>query len=163
MRAVARVRARDGGFSVVEMMVTLVLMAIAMATAIPAFTRYLHGSSVRGASLELAAHFRLARQKAVTEGVPQIVAWSDTAGTHRIVSDLNENGTIDNGEPVLGPYTMPVTVTLDNPDSLGFSGSQVIFVRAGGASQTGRLVVAGVTGESRSVLLLGPTGQVRVE
>lgn len=147
----------------VEMMVTLVLMAIAMATAIPAFTRYLHGSAVRGASLDLAAHFRLARQKAVSEGVPQIVAWNETAGTHRIVSDLNENGTIDNGEPVLGPYTLPRNVALDNPDSLGFTGSQVILVRAGGASQTGRLVLSGVTGESRSVFLLAPTGQVRVQ
>jgi type IV fimbrial biogenesis protein FimT len=163
MRAAKRVRTRERGFSLVEMMVTLVLMAIAMATAIPAFTRYLHGNSVRGASLELAAHFRLARQRAVTEGVPQIVAWSDTAGTHRIVADVNENGTIDNGEPVLGPYTLPQQVSLENPDSLGFTGDQVIFVRAGGASETGRLVLSSELGESRSVLLLGPTGQVRIE
>lgn len=163
MRAVKRVRAGERGFSLVEMMVTLVLMAIAMATAIPAFTRYLHGNSVRGASLELASHFRLARQKAVTDGVPQIVAWSDTADTHRIVTDLNENGMIDNGEPVLGPYTLPEHVTLENPDSLGFSGDQVIFVRAGGASETGRLVLSSSFGDSKSVLLLAPTGQVRVE
>jgi type IV fimbrial biogenesis protein FimT len=163
MRAVSWARSRERGFSLVEMMVTLVLMAIAMATAIPAFTRFLHGSSVRGASLELAAHFRLARQKAVTDGIPQIVAWSDTAGTHRIVTDVNENGTIDSGEPTLGPYTLPEHVYLENPDSLGFSGDQVIFVRAGGASETGRLVLSSSFGESKSVLLLAPTGQVRVE
>ncbi len=163
MRKVNRGKAREHGFSLVETMVALVLMAIAMATAIPAFTRHLHANSVQGACLDVAAHLRLARQKAVTEGVPQIVAWDENAGTHIIVSDENENGVVDNGEPTLGPYTLPQHVSLVNPDTLGFSVDQVVFTQNGAASETGRLVIASSLGESRSLLLLAPTGQVRVE
>jgi prepilin-type N-terminal cleavage/methylation domain-containing protein len=163
MCAKMRVERRERGFSLVEMMVALTLMAIAMATAIPAFTRHLRANSVKGATISLAAHMRLARQKAVTEGVPQIVSWDENTDTHLIVSDENENGVADNGEPTLGPFAMPENVSLTNPDSLGFSGDQVIFIRSGSASETGRLVVSGLDGESQSLLLLGPTGQVRVE
>ena len=150
------------GFSVIELMVTIVIMAITAAISVPAFRLLTGASSLTGGAERLAGNFRLARQMAVSQGVPYIVAWDPDARQVRIVRDENSDGDPDVGEATQGPFTLPGRINLANPDSLGFSDDYVSLLANGTASESGSLVLSDPTGDTRNVILLGPTGQVRI-
>lgn len=58
------------GFNLVEMMVTLVIIGIVVAAAVPNFTARNERYRVEGAAQELGTRIQLARQRAVAERVP---------------------------------------------------------------------------------------------
>lgn len=57
--------ARNGGFSLIEMMVTLAVLAILVAVAVPSFAAFLEKARLRGAADALSSQFALARAQAV--------------------------------------------------------------------------------------------------
>jgi type II secretion system protein H len=157
-----RPRRWNAGFSAIEMMVTLVIIGITAAISVPAFRLLSGGSSLTGGAERLAGNFRLARQMAVSQGVPYIVAWDEGARQVRIVRDENGDGDPDTGEAVQGPFTLPGRISLANPDSLGFTDDYVSLLANGTASQSGALILSDAHGDTRNVILLAPTGQVRI-
>jgi prepilin-type N-terminal cleavage/methylation domain-containing protein len=158
-----RPRPAVAGFSAIELMVTLVIMGVTLAVSIPAFRLLSGASTLSGGAERLAGNFRLARQMAVSQGVPYIVAWSDTARQVRIVRDEDGNGEPDAGEATQGPFTLPGRIALENPDSLGFSNDYVSLLANGSASESGSLILSDQAGDTKSVFLLAPTGQVRID
>ena len=150
------------GFSVIELMVTLVIIGITAAISIPAFRLLTGANTLTGGADRLAGNFRLARQMAVSQGVPYIVAWDETERQVRIVRDENGDGDPDAGEATQGPFTLPGRISLANPDTLGFSDDYVSLLANGTASESGSLILSDSRGDTRNVILLAPTGQVRI-
>jgi prepilin-type N-terminal cleavage/methylation domain-containing protein len=64
----ARERARQDGFTLVEMAVVLIVVGILLAITTPALRRYLSSYRVGDAARQIQSEMRLARQKAVTNG-----------------------------------------------------------------------------------------------
>ena len=155
-------RAR-AGFSAIELMVSLAIMGLTLAVAVPAFRLLSGANTLTGGAERLAGNFRLARQMAVSQGTPYIVAWSDSARQVRIVRDEDGNGDPDVGEATQGPFTLPGRISLTNPDTLGFANDHVSLLANGTASESGALILSDVRGDTRSVILLAPTGQVRID
>jgi len=143
-------------------MVTLVIMAITAAVSIPAFRLMAAGNTLAGGAERLAGNFRLARQMAVSQGVPYIVAWDEAARQVRIVRDEDNDGDPDVGEAIQGPFTLPGRISIANPDTLGFTDDHVSLLANGSASESGSLVLSDTRGDTRNVVLLAPTGQVRI-
>jgi hypothetical protein len=140
-----------------------VIFGITMAATLPAFSYLMQTNSLKGGSEKMAGHFRLARTKAVSSGVNQMVIWSTDAGAYVILEDTNGNNLPDMGEPFDGPFRLPDNLSLANPSPDGFSNDWVIFARNGSASESGTLVLSNLEGVSTNLTLLAPTGQVRVE
>jgi prepilin-type N-terminal cleavage/methylation domain-containing protein len=151
------------GFTVIELMVTILIVGITLAASIPAFRTIAGGSVLVGGAERLAGQFRLARQMAVSQGVAHIVVWDASASNVDIVRDENGDGNPDDDEPNQGPFTLPVQLHLANPDTLGFDADHVVLLANGTASESGTLIVADNRGDTKSVVLLGPTGHVRVD
>jgi prepilin-type N-terminal cleavage/methylation domain-containing protein len=151
------------GFSVIELMVSLVIMGIMIAVSIPSYRLLTGSTAIKGGAQHLAGNFRLARQMAVSQGVPYIVAWSDTSRQVRIVRDQNGDGDPDAGEATQGPFTLPRGVSLSNPISGGFATSYVSLRVNGTASASGSLILSDARQDTIRVVLLGPTGQVRID
>jgi Tfp pilus assembly protein FimT len=143
-------------------MVTLVIMGITAAISVPAYRLLTGGSSLVGGAERLAGNFRLARQMAVSQGVPYIVAWDAGARQVRIVRDEDGDGDPDDDEATQGPFTLPGRISLANPDTLGFSDDHVSLLVNGTASESGSLVLSDNHGDTRNVILLAPTGLVRI-
>jgi prepilin-type N-terminal cleavage/methylation domain-containing protein len=93
------------GFSLVEMMIVVVLMAIALSIALPATASFVHGQSVASAGSELYGLLQYARGEAVTRGQRvTVVASADDAWAGEV-----EVQAVHDGE----------TVTLRHQDALG--------------------------------------------
>jgi len=58
-------RKRDGGFTLIEMMVTIVVLAILIAVAVPSFSDFIEKARLRGAADALSSQFTVARTEAV--------------------------------------------------------------------------------------------------
>ena len=102
----------QAGFTLIELMVTLVVAGILLMIAVPSFVSLTQTNRVAGEINGLAAALQYARAEAVKEGLPVTVCVS-TNGTSCaaaatpwqsgwiVFSDANGNQTVDSGELVL--------------------------------------------------------------
>jgi type II secretory pathway pseudopilin PulG len=156
-------RRSQAGVTALELLVGLVVFGITMAATVPAFSHLMQSNNLRGSSEKMAGHFRLARTKAVSSGIPHMVIWSTSSDLHVILQDDNGNSLPDIGEPFDGPFSLPKNINLQNPSPDGFSNDWVTFTTDGSASEAGTLVVSNLDGISVNLMLLAPTGQVRLD
>lgn len=75
-------KATEPGFSVIELIITVGVMSVLFAFAVPAFLGYRTTHHLKGAAENVAGQLRLARDKAMGTGVPQPVHFEGTAGYH---------------------------------------------------------------------------------
>jgi general secretion pathway protein H len=140
------------GFTLLELMVVIGILALAVAIVAPSLNRARQGLMVRSAAYELAAGLRAARAAAQTGNRVQVVTL-DLAGRRYWA------------EGVVGPRTLPasVAVELAVPDSerLGASAGRVRFFPDGSAS--GARVVLNDGRRAASVLVDWLNGDVRIE
>lgn len=148
---------RDGGFTLAEVMVVVLVIGITMAASLPAFSRYMKSNTLDATGEQIASHFRLFRQKAVAEGVPRILAFTSTTTYYEIV-DVNGDGNYGTGETYDGPYYLPDGVQLYS--FVGFSSSWISLRPNGTAAQSGDINFINDRGETIKLTLLGSTGQV---
>jgi type IV fimbrial biogenesis protein FimT len=153
----------EAGFSLIEMAVVLVIFGITLTATIPAFSRLMQSNSLQDAAKQLSGHLRLSRQMAVASGVSHILDWNVADETYLIIRDENENDTPDVGETTTGPFTLPGRVDLQDSGVDPFSTSLVVFSRDGSASESGTVVLSNDRGHSMNLILLAPTGQVRLD
>jgi len=162
MARLRRTSHREAGYSLIELAVVVIILGITLTASIPAFSRLMQSNSLQNAASQFSGHMRLARQMAVTSGVSYIVDW-DSTETYLIVRDNNENDVSDVGEPADGPFTLPKRVSLADSEDDAFTSSNVTFSRDGSASESGTLVLSNDRGHSMNLMLLAPTGQVRID
>lgn len=72
-------RLQSGGFTLIELMVTLAVLAVLMAAAIPAFVDFRERAAVRGAGEELVSFWADAKLEAVKRDVPVTILLSKNA------------------------------------------------------------------------------------
>ena len=99
--------ASRGGFTLIEMLTALSVLAVTLAIAAPSLGAFIRSSRIRSAQSELVASLMLARSEAARRGVPVTLRARDTAEAGglargwRVWADLNGNGVVDGGESVL--------------------------------------------------------------
>lgn len=94
---------RDQGFTLIEVMVTIVIFAILLAVAIPGFSKWLPNYRLRGATRDLCSNLQLAKMTAVKDHANCGILFIDQAGDDSDVYKLIgpganrifENGTND--------------------------------------------------------------------
>jgi prepilin-type N-terminal cleavage/methylation domain-containing protein len=98
----------QAGFSLVEALVSLVVLAALMAVGLPALLEYLTRAQLLATGQQTQALMARARHMAVKQRTPAIVE----PGVREVVGflDENENGTFDGAEPLLGRVSFPEQV-----------------------------------------------------
>jgi prepilin-type N-terminal cleavage/methylation domain-containing protein len=70
------------GFSLIELAMVVMLLGIVLAMSVPAYNGFRKSHELKGATLNIAAQIRLAREKAISTGVCQTFhtnyGWSDS-------------------------------------------------------------------------------------
>lgn len=129
------------GFSLIELLITIAVVAILLTLGLPSFQDALRSNRVATATNELIASFALARSEAIRTTHGSGICTS-TAGTQCDVasdwndgwlvwSDSDDDGDLDNGEPIIryiqGHPDLEFTATADN----GASPTIIAFDRRG--------------------------------
>src|SRR5689334_5597998 len=75
-------RSSHSGFTLVEMAVTLLILGLVLTFAIPGFQKMNQTFQLQGATQNVAAQIRLAREKALATGIPQPVHFVTSTQYH---------------------------------------------------------------------------------
>ena len=148
-------RRSSAGFTLIELLITVGVLGIALAVAMPAFRSFRDSLARSQARSQLIADLRSARQTSVTRHRSVIVAFGNGSATTNITSytlhtDLNGDQVQQPGEPV-SFHALPAPARISNlaitsspahPTKLIFDTSGLLIPGYSG----GRLVVAGGNG-----------------
>ena len=147
------------GFSIVELMVVVMIMALILAASIPALKRHTGSVTLVQASEGVAGTLRLARQRAVSTALPVVVVFGAEAGTYYLFQDSDGDGVLDAGETQAGPYELPNGIVFGeidlDDDDISFSGT-------GSADESGNIVLVNRNNRAQRIIINAPTGLVYV-
>ena len=171
---------RDYGFTLVELMVTLVIAAILLTAGVPSFNTLIKNNRLTTSNNELVSALNLARSEAIKRGLRVTVCKSsdqascDTSGTGWqqgwiVFTDTNDNADYDSATETLLRVHGPL------PGQLSVSGNSnvanyISYVAAGqsrltsGAFQAGTLSLCDDrTGNIGNNLVLSVTGRIHTD
>jgi prepilin-type N-terminal cleavage/methylation domain-containing protein len=97
---------RSRGFSMVEMLITLLVLGLLLAFSIPAFQNISDSYRLHGATENIAAQLRLAREKAISTGATQTMLF-----TMNYPAGTPYDYHIHNGSVVGAAWALPKGVT----------------------------------------------------
>jgi type IV fimbrial biogenesis protein FimT len=164
-------RSRDQrGFTIIEMMTAILILAILVAIAVPSFRSIIQNNSIVANHNELVASLSYARSEAIKR-VTSVTVCSSTNNTSCAASnnwstgwivfnDPNANATVDAGETVIEAKGGAIGgVTLNGVaglNSVRFTGTGMIGTAAG----TFRVQKSGCSGNNAREIAIAVTGRV---
>lgn len=102
---------RERGFTMVELLTTLVVLAVLLALAAPNMSSFINSSRLRSSQGELVSALMLARSEAtkrgnfvVVQALAPIVAGAEFSSGWRVFEDKNNNGVRDDDEEIFRSY-----------------------------------------------------------
>jgi len=141
-------RSRTSGFTLVEMAVTILVLGLLLAFSVPAFQNISSSYQLQGATQNIAAQLRLAREKAMATGMDQPVHWAPNF----MASDYHihyPSGFI----PTTGKWKLPRGITL-------FTWSNHPILRQDGRIQNPGIVVVQDTRGNRDTVSFIASGLI---
>jgi len=106
-----RSRRGTAGFTLIEILVVLLVMALLLTFMLPSFLKTIQKQKLVGAAQQTAILLRLARLQAIKTATNTVVQIDTTKGTVTAFGDPNNNQTFDAGETMLGRVDLPKGVT----------------------------------------------------
>ena len=140
--------AAEAGFTLVELLVVLALLALAYGLAAPALTQAVTGSDLRRETRELEAALARARAGALTGGKPQRILVDGLAGAYAVGGSRHA-------------LTGGIIIAASVPDSRRLSAHQaVIEFFPDGSSTGGRMTLSSPSGGKSALTVDWLTGRV---
>jgi prepilin-type N-terminal cleavage/methylation domain-containing protein len=125
-------RRSQSGFTLIEMLVVLALMAALMFFSLPALLPMIHSSKLAGIANEVKSLMFLARLNAIKSSSQAVVRIIPADATNPIpqvqaFSDRNSDGQLSAGEPILASFYLPRGITFTEPGGATDAASVAVF------------------------------------
>ena len=129
---------KTAGFSIVELAITITVLSILFAIAVPGFQGYVQNINLKTAARELAGDFSYLKQKAISENRAHRIVF-DTINNAYAIERFNGAGWDQIQKRVLSNYSSGITFGGTPPDFGG--GTIVTFQPRGTVMPTGNVSV----------------------
>jgi len=134
---------KNSGFTIMELMITIAIIAVLAAIAVPNMIGWRSGTKLQGAVENLRGDLQWAKLKAVQESEFVTVLFLAGGTSYEVFMDSTPNGVRDAGERLYRQRDLPVGVSIDlgNTD---FSGNDYVTFNNRGFTEppgNGRVVV----------------------
>lgn len=164
-------QALSGGFSLVELMITLALAAIVLSAAVPSFRNLIQSNRITAQVNEFVTALNVARSEAIKRGATLRVTALGGGGASnefgmgwRVWVDANGNGSYDAGEEVRESAALTGGATLNSVNDISelqYLSSGLLNIAAG-ANRSFQLRIPECRGnQARDVTIL-PTGRATI-
>ena len=132
---------RSRGFTLVELMVTISILAILMMLATPSFVSFLRSSELTSTTNTLMAAMNAARGEAMKRGAFAMVVPQDGANWHSgwivfVDKDLSQSFDVTKDEVVLSQPALPDYLTISGNGNAGASPPYVLYNGSGYSRDT---------------------------
>lgn len=131
---------RTRGFTLIELMVTLAIVAILMMVAVPSFVAFQRNAELTSASNTMLAALNAARSEAMKRNQNVMVTPLGTgwASGWQVFVDVDRSGTLSTGDIVITTYpALQTYFTVSGTGNANLSSPYVLFNGSGYASDTG--------------------------
>ncbi len=138
------------GFTLIELMTVIAIVAIVLAFATPPFLQWLKNKALVEASDQVFSDLQNARLRAVKENANVLVAFDTANQSYRVFIDKNLNNQYDaSTDTSLWTGNLPSGITFS---SVSFGGAAWIgFTGMGTATSSGSLVLAGSNAKTQQI------------
>ena len=142
------------GFTIVELMIVIGIIAILCGIAIPGFMGWLPKHRIQSSALDVQAAIGLAKQTAIKENTNVVLSLDTVSEKYVSFIDLDEDGIQDAGEQTIRAKAMSPGVNLN---STSIAGDKLIFNSRGLVNSSGNIQLTDKQGHSQviSVTLTG--------
>lgn len=151
---------KQRGFSLIEMMVVLAIIALVVGMSLPYFGRFTGGTALRASTRQISSLIYTARSLAITQRKPYAIIFDVQEGDVRV----RDAGSLELAEK---QYHLPATVSLEHPegaDPVSFKDDRIVFTPTGGVSgETGTLWLKDKKGNTAKITVHQSTGRIKVE
>jgi len=152
---------RDKGFTLVELMITIAIVAVLAGIITPSFLQWRDRTKVRGDASTLRATFEAAKLRAIKHNTNAVVTFPDTT-SYQAYIDTNQNNVRDAGETIFANRTLSSGVSISENT---FTGNKMAFNPRGmanGPNSTGTITLTSPGGNRYSVVV-SSFGRIRLE
>lgn len=159
--AVGKTRSSDVGFTMIELLVVLAIIALIVGMGTPAFLRFNAGLRLKASARQVVQMLQIARSQAITHRITCSVV-VDLA--QRRVSVVDEAG-----QELQSPLVLPEAIKFAKPgesdgSGVGFEHGKATFLRTGGLKgQTTTMWLSDTQGGSQQITVYASTGRVVME
>ncbi len=144
------------GFTLIEIMIAIAIMAIIAGIAIPNYIEWSMGARLRSAVNDLSSDLAMARLRAIKSSAKVGVIFA--ADGYQVFIDDNDNNTLDSGEVILRSKQYPAGVSMSGTT---FASSRALFHRTGASSAGTVMLSRG--GNQQINIVVNAVGRIRVE
>jgi len=154
-----RMKRKDKGFTLVEVMISVLIMGLIAVLSLPGFSRFLQNWKLMGDADHFAAALRTARAAAVTKNASAVFTFDLDDNTFSYYEDLDRDGNRDNNEYQSATYELEPGIVFA---AHTLSAPTLTFGAMGNTRESGTITLRNSYNKTRTVRIFGGTGNILV-
>jgi type IV fimbrial biogenesis protein FimT len=159
MKLMLKVMHKNSGFTIMELLTTIAIIAVLAAIAVPNMIGWRSGTKLQGAVENLRGDLQWAKLKAVQENGSVTVLFLSTGSSYEVFMDRTNAGVRDADERLYRQRDLPAGVSIDLGGT-DFNGNDYLRFNNRGFPENSGMVVVGSSGGAGRNITLNRLGRI---
>lgn len=150
----------DEGFTLAELMITILILGLVAALAMPTYGRFMQDWKLGGEADQFASALRTARSSAVMKNIDAVFTFDMDTNTYFYFEDENGSGVRDHGEYRSDVFELYNGIVIA---AHTLSARTLTFGRMGNTRESGAITLRNANNNIRVIRIFGGTGNISID